>query len=122
MKGENLKLLKQTTQLFTRLRARGCSYNLIVKTTWRLNLLNVSRLYYKTINCKKLNTAFCSVTTYHFTVASPKEHLYEQMASNPSFTETNIQKANPYLSLISYIRGTQRLFSVKYLFGEANVT
>ena len=61
----------------------------------RLNWLNESRLYYKTINCDK-KSAFCSVTTYHPTVASPKEHLYEQMPSNPAFTERNIQKANPY--------------------------
>ena len=61
----------------------------------RLNLLNGSRLYYKTINCEKKST-FCSVKTYHPTVASPKEHLYEQMPSNPAFTERNIQKANPY--------------------------
>ena len=30
-------------------------------------------------------------------VASPKERLYEQMTSNPAFTERNIQKANAYL-------------------------
>ena len=30
-------------------------------------------------------------------VASPKEQLYEQMTSNPAFTERNIQKANAYL-------------------------
>ena len=61
----------------------------------RLNLPNGSRLYYKTINCEK-TSAFCSVTSYHPTVASPKEHLYEQMPSNPAFTERDIQKANPF--------------------------
>ena len=30
-------------------------------------------------------------------VASPKEQLYEQMASNPAFTKRNMQKANAYL-------------------------
>ena len=30
-------------------------------------------------------------------VASPKQQLYEQMTSNPAFTERNIQKANAYL-------------------------
>ena len=30
-------------------------------------------------------------------VASPKEQLYEQVASNPAFTERNIQKASAYL-------------------------
>ena len=30
-------------------------------------------------------------------VASPKERLYEQMTSNPAFTERNIQKPNAYL-------------------------
>ena len=34
-------------------------------------------------------------------VASPKEQLYEQMTSNPAFTERNIQKANAYLLLYS---------------------
>ena len=29
-------------------------------------------------------------------VASPKEQLYEQMTSNPAFTERNIQKTNAY--------------------------
>ena len=30
-------------------------------------------------------------------VASPKQQLYEQMTSNPAFTERNIQKAKGYL-------------------------
>ena len=30
-------------------------------------------------------------------VTSPKEQLYEQMTSNPAFTERNMQKANAYL-------------------------
>ena len=30
-------------------------------------------------------------------VASPKEHVYEQMTYNPAFTERNIQEANAYL-------------------------
>ena len=60
-------------------------------------MLNGSRLSYKTITCEK-NSAFCSVVQGNPVVASPKEQLYEQMASNPAFTERNIQKANAYLS------------------------
>ena len=59
-------------------------------------MLNGSRLYYKTITCEK-NSAFCSVLQGNPAVASPKEQLYEQMTSNPAFTERNIQKANAYL-------------------------
>ena len=42
---------------------------------------------------------FCLLFTYKVTqtVASPREQLYEQMTSNPAFTERNIQKANTYL-------------------------
>ena len=39
--------------------------------------------------------------------ASPKEQLYEQMTSNPAFTERNIQKANAYLL---YSRQEQKIF------------
>ena len=74
-----------------------------------INLLNGSRLYYKTITCEK-NSAFFSVLQGNCAVASPKEQLNEQMTSNPAFTERNIQKANAYLlysrqeqkSLVSY--------------------
>ena len=59
-------------------------------------MLNGSRLYYKTITCEK-NSAFCSVLQGNPAVASPKEQLYEQMTSNPAFTERNIQKPNAYL-------------------------
>ena len=59
-------------------------------------MLNGSRLYYKTITCGK-NSSFCSVLQGNPAVASPKEQLYEQMTSNPAFTERNIQKANAYL-------------------------
>ena len=45
----------------------------------------------------KQNSAFCSVLQGNPAVASPKEQLYEQMTSNPAFTERNIQKANAYL-------------------------
>ena len=45
----------------------------------------------------KKNSAFCSVLQGNPAVASPKEQLYEQMTSNPAFTERNIQKANAYL-------------------------
>ena len=40
----------------------------------------------------KKNSAFCSVLQGNPAVASPKEQLYEQMTSNPAFTERNIQK------------------------------
>ena len=38
------------------------------------------------------NSAFCSVTTYHPDIASPKEHLYKKMASNPAFIEREVYK------------------------------
>ena len=43
------------------------------------------------------NSAFCSVLQGNPAVASPNEELYEQMTSNPAFTERNIQKPNAYL-------------------------
>ena len=63
---------------------------------WRLNLLNGSWVYCKTITCEK-NSAFYSVLQGNPAVASPKEQIYEQTTSNPPFTERNIQKANAYL-------------------------
>ena len=59
-------------------------------------MLNSSRLYYKTICMKKI---LLFIQSYKVTpaVASPKEQLYEQMASNPAFTKRNMQKANAYL-------------------------
>ena len=59
-------------------------------------MLKGSRLYYKTITCEK-NSALCSVLQGNPAVASLKEKLYEQMTSNPAFTEKNIQKPNAYL-------------------------
>ena len=46
------------------------------------------------------NSAFCSVLQGHTAVASPKERLYEQMTSNPAFTERNLQKSNAVISPI----------------------
>ena len=46
---------------------------------------------------KKKNSAFCSVLQGNPAVASSNEQLYEQMTSNPAFTERNIQKPNAYL-------------------------
>ena len=66
------------------------------KVTSGLNLLNGSRLYYKTITCGK-NSSFCSVLQGNPAVASPKEQIYEQITSNPAFTERDIQKANACL-------------------------
>ena len=43
------------------------------------------------------NSVFCSVLQGNPSVASPNEQLYEQMTSNPAFTERNIQKPNAYL-------------------------
>ena len=97
MKGEDLTVLEQTTQL-----THTHSYYWLPSQShwknlpWRLNLLNGSCLYYKTIPCGK-NSAFCSVLQGNPAVASPKERLYEQMTSNPTFTERNIQKPNAYL-------------------------
>ena len=55
-------------------------------------MLNGSRLYYKKITCLPFVQSYSNPA-----VASPKEQLYEQMTSNPAFTERNIQKANAYL-------------------------
>ena len=43
---------------------------------------------------------FCPLFSYKVaspTVASPKEHVFEQITYNPAFTERNIQEANAYL-------------------------
>ena len=69
-------------------------------------MLNGSRLYYKTITCEK-NSAFYSVVQDNPAVTSPKEQIYEQMTSNPAFTERNIQKANANLL---YSRQKQKIF------------
>ena len=92
MKGEDLTLLEQTTQLtHTRLRTTGYTLESSLKNLpRRLNLQNGSWLYYKTLDIE--NTAFCLVVTYHPTVASPKEHLYEQMASNPAYDKEKCTK------------------------------
>ena len=99
MKGEDLTVLKQTTQL-----THKRSYQwLPSESRWkklplRLNLLNGSRLYYKTTTCEK-KFCFCSVLQGNPAVASPSEQLYEQMTFNPAFTEkyTKMQ----HLSLFS---------------------
>ena len=48
-------------------------------------------LQYKTTIAQK-NSAFCSVTTYHRDIVLPKEHLYKQMACNPTFIEREVYK------------------------------
>ena len=63
----------------------------------RLNLLIGSRLYYKKITCEKKKILPFVQSDSNPAVASPKEQHYEQMTSNPAFTERNIQKANAYL-------------------------
>ena len=65
------------------------------KLPLKLNLLNGSRLYYKTTKCER-NSAFCSVTRYHPAVASRKEHVYKPMASSPALTitERNMPKTS----------------------------
>ena len=45
----------------------------------------------------KKNSAFCSVLQGNPAFASPNEQLYEEMTSNPAFSERNIQKPNAYL-------------------------
>ena len=46
----------------------------------------------------KKNSAFCSVLQLsNPAFASPNEQLYEEMTSNPAFSERNIQKPNAYL-------------------------
>ena len=77
MKGEDLIVLEQTTQLtHKRSYQRLPSQSHLKKLPRRLSLLNESRLYLKTLKCEK-NSA----------VASPREQLYKQMTSNPSFAE-----------------------------------
>ena len=45
----------------------------------------------------KKHSAFCSVLQGNPAFASPNEQLYEEMTSNPAFSERNIQKPNAYL-------------------------
>ena len=45
----------------------------------------------------KKKSAFRSVLQGSPAVASPKDQLYEQMTSNPVFTDRNIQRVNAYL-------------------------
>ena len=100
IKVEDLPLLETTQLTHTPFVLEATLAIPATKLSRRLNLLNGSQLYYKTVNCEK-HTAFCSVTMYHPTVASPKENLYvyEQRASNPALTERNIQKP----TLIFYV-------------------
>ena len=89
MEGEDLTLLEQTTH--TRLRTTGYTLESSLKNLpRRLNLQNGSWLYYKALDIE--NTAFCLVVTHHPTVVSPKEHLYEQMASNPAYDKEKCTK------------------------------
>ena len=77
IKGEDLPLLEQTTTLtHTPFVLEATLAIPWTKLSRRLNLLNGSQLYYKTMNCEEKISAFCSVTMYHSTVASPKENLY----------------------------------------------
>ena len=50
--------------------------------------------FYKTIKCER--KFWLLLLQGNPVVASPKEQLYEQMTSNPAFTERNIQKTNAY--------------------------
>ena len=59
-------------------------------------MLSRSQLYYKTIMCEK-TLPFVQSYNSNPTIASPKKQLYEEMTSNPAFTEKTIQKANAYL-------------------------
>ena len=64
----------------------------------RLNLLNGSRLLLRVKKILPFVQSFCPVfLSRNPAVTSPKERLYDQMTSNPAFTERNIQKANAYL-------------------------
>ena len=77
----------------------------------------------------KKNSAFCSVLQGKPAVASPKEQLYEQMTSNPAFTERNIHKPNAYLldsrpeqkSLVTY-RTLRSLYVCVWLVNTLNST
>ena len=90
MKGANYSVYSQTF-------AQEATFTIsLKKIPRRLNLLKGSRLSYKTIKCAKKILPFVQFQG-NPAVASPKEQLYEQMTSNPAFTERNIQKANAYL-------------------------
>ena len=58
---------------------------------------NTSEVKFAERKWENKNSAFCSVLQGNPPVASPKERLYDQMTSNPAFTERNIQNANVYL-------------------------
>ena len=65
-----------------------------------MNLLSGSWLNLLQNNKLEKNLLFVQLQPtrdYHPDVASPREHLYEQMPPNPAFTERNIRKANAYL-------------------------
>ena len=101
MKGENLTVLEQTTQLtHKRSYSSGYPQNLFEKNykiTSEIKFTERKSAFLQNYNGWKKNSAFYSVLQGNHAFASPKEQLYEQMASNPAFTERNIQKANAYL-------------------------
>lgn len=98
MKGEDLTVLEQTTQL-TRSQAFVPAATLTISLknmTSEVKFSERKSALLQNNTCEK-KSAFCSVLQGNPTVASPKEQLYEQTTSNPAFTERNTQKANAYL-------------------------
>ena len=83
-----MKILQFRTNYSVNLQAFVLETTLTIslkKLPWRLNLLNGSHLYYKTINCEKI-LPFVQLQG-NPAVASSKEQLNEKMTSNPAFTE-----------------------------------
>ena len=71
--------------------------NSLKKITSEVKFAERKSAFPQNYNVWKKNSSFCSVLQSNPAVTSPKEQLYEQMTSNPAFTERNIQKANAYL-------------------------
>ena len=64
------------------------------KITSEVKFVERKSAFVQNNNVWEKNSAFCSILQGNLAVASAKEQLYEQMTSNPAFTERNIQKAN----------------------------
>ena len=94
MKGEDLTVLEQTTQL-THKRSYSRLTISLKKITSEVKFAERKSALLQNNNVWKKNSAFCSVLTGNPAVASPNEQLYEQLTSNPVVTERNIQ--NPML-------------------------
>ena len=98
MKGEDLTLFKTDYLANSHAFVLEATHTILLKKiTSQIKFAEQKSALLQNNKLRKKNSAFCSVTLYHPTTASPKEHLYEQLASNPAFTERNMQKANPHI-------------------------